>query len=67
MSISEGSKLRRGRTVDLSHKGHWIYTWIFVSSFHGWKSRNILKHKVSKAKRIVWVIADLASGKVVYY
>jgi hypothetical protein len=25
MSIPKGSKLRRSRVIDPSHKGHWIY------------------------------------------
>jgi hypothetical protein len=37
----KGSKLRRGRTVDPSHKGRWIYTWISISGFRGLKSVNI--------------------------
>jgi hypothetical protein len=58
--VSEGSKLRRGRTIDLSHKSHWIYTWILVSGFRGWKSRkpcngnrDIPKREIPKAKRTV--------------
>jgi hypothetical protein len=34
-----GSKLRRGRAVDPSHKGRWIYTWNRVSGFRGLKVR----------------------------
>jgi hypothetical protein len=34
-SIPKGSKLRRSRTIDPSHKGHWIYTWILYRVFVG--------------------------------
>jgi hypothetical protein len=61
MSISKGSNLRRSRTIDPSHKGRWIYTWISISGFRRWKScklcnrnRDIMKHKVPKAKKIMW-------------
>jgi hypothetical protein len=37
--FSKGSKLRRGRTIDPSHKGRWIYTWISISGIRRWKSR----------------------------
>jgi hypothetical protein len=57
--VSKGSKLKRSRTVDPSHKGCWIYTWIFVSGFRGWKSHKpcngnheITKHDIPKANRI---------------
>jgi hypothetical protein len=57
----KGSKLRRSRTVDPSHKGRWIYTRIPISGFRGWKSRKlgngnreITKREIPKAKRIVW-------------
>jgi hypothetical protein len=57
VSIPKGSKLRRSRTIDPSHKGHWIYTYILVSGFRGWKSykccngnREITKHDIPKAK-----------------
>jgi hypothetical protein len=60
VEASEGSNIRRGRTVDPSHKSHWIYTWILVSGFRGWKSHkpcnenhDILKHEILKAKRMV--------------
>jgi hypothetical protein len=36
--FSKGSKLRRGRTVDLSHEDHRIYTWYSASRFRGLKS-----------------------------
>jgi hypothetical protein len=61
MSIPKGSKLRRSRTVDPSHKGRWIYMWISISGFGRWKSRklcnenhDITKRKVPKAKKIMW-------------
>jgi hypothetical protein len=37
-SISEGSKLRRGRNIDLSHEHHQIHTWDRASGFHGLNS-----------------------------
>jgi hypothetical protein len=58
-SIPKGSKLRRSRTIDPSHKGHWIYAWNSILGFRGWKSRKlcngnheIMKHDIPKAKRI---------------
>jgi hypothetical protein len=61
MSILEGSKLRRGRTVDPSHKGRWIFAWNSISGFRRLKSRKlgngnrkIMKHEIPKAKRVVW-------------
>jgi hypothetical protein len=55
---SQRFKLRRGRTVDPSHKGRWIYTWISISGFHRLKSRNlcngtreIMKRKVPKGRK----------------
>jgi hypothetical protein len=57
VSIPKGSKLRRSRTIDPSHKGHWIYKWIPISGFRRWKSRklcngnhDIMKREVPKAK-----------------
>jgi hypothetical protein len=37
----KGSKLRRGRTIDPSHKGRWIYTWIPYRGFMGGSPVNI--------------------------
>jgi hypothetical protein len=57
MSIPKGSKLRRSRSVDLSHKGHWICKWIPILGFRRWKSRKlcngtceIMKHEVPKGQ-----------------
>jgi hypothetical protein len=48
--FSKGSKLRRGRTVDLSHEDHQIYTWNHASGFCRFKSRNYCNrnHKIVK-------------------
>jgi hypothetical protein len=58
---SQRFKLRRGRTIDPSHKGRWIYTRISISGFRRLKSRNlcngtheIMKREVRRDKRIVW-------------
>jgi hypothetical protein len=71
---SKGSKLRRSRTIDPSHKGRWIYTWILVSGFRGWKSRkpcngnrDIPNREVSKAKRMVWDHRSQRGGQVARY
>jgi hypothetical protein len=71
MSISKGSKLRRSRTVDPSHKGCWIYTYIVVSDFRGWKSRKhcngnreVTKRDIPKVKGIVWATAEPVSEQV---
>jgi hypothetical protein len=47
---SIGSKLRRGRTVDPSHKGRRIYSWISISDFRGLKSRKLCNgnHEITK-------------------
>jgi hypothetical protein len=54
----KGSKLRRSRTIDLSHEGHWIRKRIPISGFRGWKfckhcngNRDIPKREIPKAKR----------------
>jgi hypothetical protein len=57
--LSRGSKLRRGRTIDPSHKDHRIYMWDHASRFHGLKSyercnrnREIANHDILTAKKI---------------
>jgi hypothetical protein len=57
--LSRGSKLRRGRTIDRSHKDHRIYTWDRASGFCGLKSREqcnrnreITNHDILTAKKI---------------
>jgi hypothetical protein len=52
--FSKGYKLRRGRSVDPSHKDRQIYTRDCASGFHEWKShahsirdRNISIHDIS--------------------
>jgi hypothetical protein len=59
VKASKVSKFRRGMTIDPSHKGRWIYMWIFVSGFHRSKfrktcnrNREITKRDIPKAKRI---------------
>jgi hypothetical protein len=59
--IPKGSKLRRGRAIDPSHKDRRIYTWNRVSGFRGLKSRNIAtgiaksRNAISRqAKGTVW-------------
>jgi hypothetical protein len=56
MKVSKGSKLRRSRTVDPSHKGRWIYTWISISGFHRLKSRKLAtgttKSQSAKSQRL---------------
>jgi hypothetical protein len=61
MEVSKGSNLRRGRTVDPSHKGRRICSWISISGFRGLKSRKhcngnckIAIRDILKANRIVW-------------
>jgi hypothetical protein len=59
VKVSKGSKLRRSRTVDPSHRGRWIYMWLAISGFQGWKTRKhcngnreITKRDIPKAKWI---------------
>jgi hypothetical protein len=61
VSFSKGSKLKRGRTVDPSHKGRRIYPCIRTSEFRGSNSvnlangnREITIRDIPKAMRIVW-------------
>ena len=58
MSIPKGSKLRRSRALDPSHKSHRIYRWISTSGFRRLKSQNfcngtrkIMKREVSKGRK----------------
>jgi len=72
-SIPKGSKIKRSRNVDPSHKGRWIYTWIPISGLHRWKSyklcnrnHDIWNHEAPKAKRIVWVTEETSGGQVAH-
>jgi hypothetical protein len=56
----KGSKLRRNRTADPSHKDHCIYVWIRISKFHKLNFVNlvigivIFRYVISRQSRIVW-------------
>jgi hypothetical protein len=74
VKVSKGSKIRRSRTVYPIHKGHWIYTYILVSGFRGWKSHkpcnrnpDIPNRKIPKAKRMAWDHRSKRGGQVAHY
>jgi hypothetical protein len=61
VQVWEGSKLRRGRTIDSSREDRRIHTWDRASGFHGSKSREhcnrnrkIMKCDILTVKGIVW-------------